>query len=253
MSGVIAVLIDDREPESMQAALRREAERVGGLVAPTRLPFGDFGIWHDELSLGVERKEVKDLLNSLSSGRLQHQIEGLVEAYRIPGLVVEGDVKASRLGFLSVDGVRTRWTEKSVRGYLLALQLRGVRVWATESKEGTARLIFHLGRLLAGLQGSERQVEAVTGVGLVALPEPVRALAQIRGIGPDLAQKLWRHFGTLRGVAQAAPQELGAVPGMGAVRVRQLWSALEERAPVEGGQSGDETSAIRELRSLLAG
>jgi excinuclease ABC subunit C len=51
-------------------------------------------------------------------------------------------------------------------------------------------------------------------------------LLQVPGIGPQRAQTLLRHFGSLRGVEAATREELEAAPGMGKGTAEALWREL---------------------------
>jgi ERCC4-type nuclease len=60
------------------------------------LEYGDFA-WIGKgpeglpLAIGVERKQIHDLVNSMASGRLQaHQLPGMINTYKISYLVIEG-------------------------------------------------------------------------------------------------------------------------------------------------------------------
>ncbi len=52
-------------------------------------------------------------------------------------------------------------------------------------------------------------------------------LARIPGIGPELAKQLWSRFGSLKGMADATPEALCAVPGIGSARAARLKEHLE--------------------------
>jgi len=51
-------------------------------------------------------------------------------------------------------------------------------------------------------------------------------LLKVPGIGPQRAQTLLRHFGSLRGVEAATVEELESAPGMGSGTARALWDEL---------------------------
>ena len=51
-------------------------------------------------------------------------------------------------------------------------------------------------------------------------------LLKVPGIGPQRAQALLRHFGSLRGIEAATLEELEAAPGMGKGTARALWNEL---------------------------
>src|SRR5260370_42363568 len=86
------MLIDEREPiEEMQILLRPH----GKDVYSQHLDFGDYAFDgygpRGVVLVGVERKRIDDIVNSIHSGRFAgHQLPGLIETFDYSYLVIEG-------------------------------------------------------------------------------------------------------------------------------------------------------------------
>jgi excinuclease ABC subunit C len=52
------------------------------------------------------------------------------------------------------------------------------------------------------------------------------ALDEIPGVGPKRKAMLMKHFGGIQKIRAAAPEEIGALPGINAVLARQIWAQL---------------------------
>jgi len=84
------ITVDDRVGSAELAKHFRVRAMLG------RLEFGDFAFVgkqeEDELIfIGVERKKIKDMVNSIINGRFSgHQLPGMLNAYQVSYLVVEG-------------------------------------------------------------------------------------------------------------------------------------------------------------------
>ena len=114
------------------------------------------------LSVGVERKQIMDLVSSISTGRLSgHQIPGLMRSYDMVYLIVEGAWRENpRSGILEhkrgkdwkeISLGRRRFMAKEVTNYLNTLAVKiGDRtngrfyIWRTLNKTETVRYITHL-------------------------------------------------------------------------------------------------------------
>lgn len=120
-------------------------------VSVTQLDFADIAMFGDGpdglVAVGVERKVIGDLVNSMRSDRLTgHQLPGLMENYQFVFLVVEGVFKAGKSGALEV--LRQNWRPlmvgskpilyREVSNFLLTLMLKcGVMVVRTNNAEET--------------------------------------------------------------------------------------------------------------------
>lgn len=131
------VLMDTREPENIRLAFRSV---LGETVEYVALPEGDFAIPDkDNCLLGIERKTVGDLINSLRDGRLVSQLRRMETAYTYRVLLIEGELRITGEGFVEADGYETRWSHASVQMALWSLQqhITGLVVLWTVNLGGT--------------------------------------------------------------------------------------------------------------------
>lgn len=208
-------IVDSSEPYQ----IREQLLQLGW--TQQRLHTGDYTFnTIDGKTVGIERKEVSDLLNSLGN-RLSTQILCLIERYDIAILLVEG--KWSRVygeRILTASGIR-QWSWDTVWNFLQTWQDRGVTVQLTVSGEHT---IHRLNSLYAYYQ---KHVHS-GGLPRTAAGDP-RLLAFPSGIGPELAQLLLRKFGSLRAIASATAEELLTVEGIGLKRAQAIHDYYNRR------------------------
>lgn len=110
------VTVDDRAGSRELAPL---LERLELDVEVKRLPFADMAFegWGPKgrCRVGIERKTVRDMLNSLESGRFpDHQLTGMLEDYDFSFLVVEGNYRRDPVtGLLQTPVHGGWWTVKA--------------------------------------------------------------------------------------------------------------------------------------------
>ena len=125
------MIIDDREPKPQREVILNLAKSSKVEAIVRRLKFGDFLLSPESGKniVAIERKEVNDLLNSLSSGRLRRQLSGLKSDVNLDTifLLVEGT-----LSHKIVDGTvwaatknreQTGWRWLAVADFLASIQL----------------------------------------------------------------------------------------------------------------------------------
>jgi ERCC4-type nuclease len=129
-------------------------------VEVTRLKFGDVSfmgngpdgaVW----SIGIERKNIRDLVSSMDTGRLSgHQLIGLLDFYNLVYIVVEGiwrvhnglvEVCVGRNSWRPLGGSRERqYSYAEIANFLNTLAvITGVRVWFTSDPQQTGDWIRH--------------------------------------------------------------------------------------------------------------
>src|SRR3989304_2010126 len=142
------VLVDDRVGSAGLADLLKDA-------ILTTLEYGDCAFSGNGpngiIKIGVERKAISDLIQSINSGRLSgHQLPGLLETYDRVYLLVEGQWRGNRK-----DGIvevfrhgkfkplgASRFTSKRIWGYLTALNAStGITVFVTSDMVETTLVI----------------------------------------------------------------------------------------------------------------
>jgi DNA excision repair protein ERCC-4 len=192
----------------VRSGLPAALEDIGATVQITALRVADYVV---ASGIGVERKTVADLHRSIAIGRLWGQLLACRQTLDRTYLLVEGD-DLDR-GCLSVGGVR---------GALLEIGDRGVTVLRSTSVSDSAAWLLRVAVRIQRSRGpgtpSIRRFRHAT--------TPQSLLAEIPGIGPSTAAALLDRFGSVRGVANADPLELGEVPGIGPQRAAMLSRVL---------------------------
>lgn len=199
------VLVDHRE----RGSTIPDALAAAGLdVHLTDLPVGDYVIG---AGLAVERKGPHDLGASIRDGRLFDQAVRLQSAFPQAVLLLEGEPR----------GI----AEDAWRGAVCRLIEDGFTVLHSLDAEDSAAWVVRLAKRARrpgptspahGPRRSPRHPSAQAEAMLSVVP----------GISTTMARGLLAAFGSLAGVAAAAPDGLRRHPGIGPVRAARLADAL---------------------------
>jgi ERCC4-type nuclease len=189
--------------------------------------------------IGIERKRVTDLLQSLQSGRLSgHQLPGLVSYHEYRWLLVEGQYRESPEGLLELPRRGKPWElvrfkYAALEGYLTTLTLRGgLHVQRTYDQNESAAWLVSLYRWWttkdwAGHRSHLALHEADSSVGLWSKPTLAhRVAAQLPGIDAK-AGAVARAFPTVIDIAAATEPQWTAIDGIGKVTARRIMAALQ--------------------------
>lgn len=212
MSMKFRVVVDEREKPSGVPDLLKE---YGLQVEYRMLEVGDYIVsWE----CAVERKGERDFLKSLYSGRLFDQAHRLCETYDRPVLVVEGKLP---LFVREMAKPRTFW------GALTTLAFEyGLSVFFTADAGQTADFIYTLARHrgFARPKGPLiRKRPRARGFERTQL----FLVSSLPGIGPKLADRALRRFGTVRRVFSASVAELSSVDGIGRIKAEKMAKILD--------------------------
>jgi ERCC4-type nuclease len=111
------------------------------------LPSADYLIFdQDGHSIGIERKEIKDLLNSIARDKLKRQVQSLNQ-FDEGILLIEGHWVVKKDFTLHVHNKQTGWQPQSIQAILLALQEQtGAKVLHTANYEETLLTLRMLDR-----------------------------------------------------------------------------------------------------------
>lgn len=205
----------------------------------THLDYGDAsflgrGPGDEPIPIGIERKRLNDLVSSLLHARLNgHQMPGLLQAYKLSWIVVEGTYRADDDGALVVprrggwgrlgqgrDGVSVDALER----WLLTIALRGgARVMHTRDDEHTARWLGalygwwtqktwdeHSGHLALDAAVPDHDRMMLVRPNLVQ-----RWAAALPGIGYEKSMHVRKMFPHGLAMACAPMQQWVTVPGIG--------------------------------------
>jgi Fanconi anemia group M protein len=217
----VKVIADHRE---IPSGVVRELTKLGVEVEARQLDVGDF-ILSDRV--GVERKSVKDFLQSIVDKRLMEQAQRLGETFERPMLILEGE------GLYSLRAIHPN----AIRGALSALAIDfGIPILPTRDEKETAAMLAIVAR--------REQIEQTREVAIrgsarkLTLPEQQRFIVEgLPGVSAVLAKRLLEHFGTVERVMGASEKELQEVHGIGtekAKEIRKVLSALYEIENIEG-------------------
>lgn len=184
---------------------------------------------HDYKKVGIERKEISDLFNSLSiitdentgekkAGRLTQQIEAMIEHYDFPILLIEGNWKQVANGkIISSKGLEYH-TWSMIWNYIRSQQHKGITLELTLSLNHTVKRLnelyawyqrpFHTGGLNKSSYTDDRIMAFPTGcrgktaINVLGVFKSLACVANadeqdflnVEGIGEKKAKLIWQHF-----------------------------------------------------------
>jgi len=223
-----------------------------GLAELAKLEYGDAafigrGPEETPIAVGVERKDIGDLIQSMTSGRLSnHQLPGMLASYDVCYLVVEGIWKAGPDGYVelyrwSANGFVTYPIRASaIYNYMTTLEsLGGLRIRQARIIQDTADIIRNLHTWWTGKSWEEHTShidvpktfdpgERHTDLGKPSLL--CRVAAQLPGIGPTRARAVSRHFSSILGMCLANQQEWGSIEGVGKTTADRVVKSICEES-----------------------
>ena len=179
--------------------------------------------------IGVQRKEIKDLVQSVQDGRLHKELSQL-KTCDVAVLVVEGRQMWSADG-LMLNLPRKRWTKSQQIGVELSAQLRGVWLNYTTSIQDT---ITFLCILQEWANRSHQDIPSRSGPsskwGTTNNKDWLCYLVQgIDGVGPKLAKQIVDKFGCpFRWKDEVTAVSLMAIDGIGVGRAEKILGALDD-------------------------
>lgn len=210
------IFVSPSEPK--EALVLLPGSRVSGL--PERYGV-DYLVAVPGALAGVQRKTGRDLLASLEDGRLSKEVMAMKLLY--PALLaVEGPCPPPL----------SRYTEGQVLRLLWSVRLKGMWVERTPDLAGTALLVREFEGWLS--KRSHRSLDtrpksAARGAWLDrgAREWGVFLLQGFPGVGPELAEAIYDHFGRVPLAWTCSRKELMEVDGIGPKRAKDLMRCLE--------------------------
>ena len=230
------------------------AEHFDALSVPyelTHLEFGDAAFLGNgetgTVSVGVEVKNISDLVNSMASGRLAgHQIPGLLDRYGANvWLIVEGSYRARKGSDLLEVPKGVTWSPLSLgsrpvfvsdmENFLTTLEVQaGIHVRKTRDPRQTARTLGLLHGWWSRPYGEHRSLKVIHRPSLpIKLHTTDAVTAQIQrlacglpGVGYERSWAIAKHFISPVAMALAGTSEWQRVSGVGktgADRIVRAW------------------------------
>ncbi|NLA39419.1 MAG: DEAD/DEAH box helicase family protein [Methanomicrobiales archaeon] len=205
-----AITVDDRETSSRVAVRLQE---LGASITLQRLEFGDYAIGDRIL---VERKTARDFMDTLVERDLFGQIRAMADVVPRPILIIEGEEDLYEIRNIHPN---------AIRGTLAAIAIdMSVTLLRTQDADDTAGMLYVIAQREAGERGEGKMHPKKTYRS--AREEQEYVLAAFPNIGPRSARLLLEHFGSLKAIIDARPEELASVHGIGEKTAQGIWDLV---------------------------
>ncbi len=219
------IVVDERENNSGIPDLLRKA---GAVIDFAQLKVGDYIVSPET---AIERKTVRDLINSIYDGRLLVQCSDLVKHYQKPLIVVQGNIaELAEIPEDIEDKDVKKLAERMPLAYdalaTVATEFR-IPIIHTPSADQTAQLLVTL------VNKSLREGKA-TGPLLRKIKkenpiyiQQLSVLSSVPGVGDKLAARMLERFHTPKRALNASAAELATIPGFGLARAERMRKVLD--------------------------
>lgn len=201
-------------------------------TVPEKYGVDFYWIGAEKKKCGVQRKEVKDFLQSVEDGRLSKEL-GQMGALDLACVVVEGKWEFTTEGrlILNRNDRGQRYTKKQLFGLLWSLQYYNVWVGHTLSMQDTAEYVtnLHDWTLKGDHDGLKRRPnpKPLFGSDMTDREWGVWLMQGLPGVGPKLANRIWEMHGNIMG-CRVDKAELMNVEGVGKVLADGILQAVGE-------------------------
>jgi ERCC4-type nuclease len=210
------IYVDSREASnSTGKKIVEKLNELGAEVTTQKLDFGDYIIGEE---VAVERKTVFDLAGTLTQRFLFDQIFKMREAYPKSILIVEG--------YMGVLRKFRRITSESLNGALFAIAKGNIPIIPTIDHKDTATFLVVAAKQLLKDKGGNLVIRHRIKVKTVSDLQ-LYAITGLPHVGPVLAEKLLKHFGTVRRVFSASKEELMEIDGIGSQIAKDVVETLD--------------------------
>ena len=202
-------VMDSREP----GTIRMKLYEVGW--TQKNLPIGDYFFFtHDYKKVGITRKAVGDLLNSIGD-RLSKQLEEMFDHYDILIFLLEGSWRmvSPTAKIISSRGIEY-FTWSMVWNYLRRWQDKGFTLELTVNEGHTIQRLNELYALYQKSYSLSANTKDFTDDRVLAFPSGCRG---------KTAMDCINYFGSLANVAAVFPGELEEVDGVGSKRAELIY------------------------------
>ena len=172
----------------------------------------------------IERKRVDDLVHSVFQGRFFNQVRRLTSSRNKAILLVEGNI-------LNLKELTSRYRAIEA-AVVTAVIYNDLKLILSRDARHSAELIKYISEKLQGKGGSARPQLITYRKVRKPRDEDLRkwqvyVLSSFPGIGPSLATRLLKRFGSLKAVLSASPAELSRVEGVTEEKARAIYRILE--------------------------
>ena len=243
------IFIDDRRGSKELASHFPPGEKVDIV----HMDFGDFSFlgngMEGPVAIGLERKSILDLINSIVTGRLSgHQLIGLTSSYTHVYLIIEGIWRYNPVsgiletwttrGYTPISLGQRRFMAKEIVGYLNTLSvIAGVHILQSSTQRETVQIIRSLYHWWNDKEWGEHKSHltqnksAKRDGGTVSLVKPSllkRVAAELTGVGWGKAAEVDKKFGNVGTMVNAPFPEWMSIPGFGKTMVTRIINEMWE-------------------------
>lgn len=221
------IVVDERERNSRVPKFLIED---GAQIDFARLSVGDYIIAPE---IAIERKTIRDLINSIYDGRLFIQCSNLTQFYSKPILIIEGNILNLQLENSTnenqINEIEISF-EKILQVYdalaTIALIFRIPVIHSPSANYTSKFLIILLNKAIkSGIIINGPLIKRIKKGNHMQLQQ-LSILSSLPGVGDKLAIKLLKKFKTPTKAMNASVSELALIPGFGKARAEKVKKIL---------------------------
>lgn len=211
---VVAVLADHREKNNR---IVKELIDLGVSVKTGQLESADYLV---SGKVGIELKQVPDFVASIIDGRLLNQVRDLKKNFEKAVLIIEGEED-----IYSVRKVHAN----AIRGMLSSIVLDfKVPVLYTKNHKDTAGLLAVMAKRE---QDASRDFSYHEKKPHSLKEQQEFLVSSLPGVGVQTAILLLEHFGTVKNLVNADPEQITSIKGVGAKTAERILNLFKEVYP----------------------
>lgn len=162
---------------------------------------------------GVERKKIKDFVDSIIDGRLLQQIKTLSDYFSKPVLLLEGTEDIYTVRSVHPNAIRAMFATIAVS--------YGIPIIYSKTEQESSQLLYTIAKREqdSGYKEFNMHFEKKQ---LTFDDELVYVISAIPGIGASTAKLLLTHFGSIKNIFFATDEELRNIKGIGEGTAKQI-------------------------------
>ncbi len=213
---MVKVYVDEGERRS---EVPRYLSELGVTVIFRKLEVGDYLLAEGVIA---ERKSVGDLARSVFDGRFFDQLSRMAQVADRYFLVVEGDLEKLKYVTTRYKAILSALYYASVASKVPAL--------FTENQQHTAELIKYLAtKFQEGMPTpSHTTVARSKPKGMSINDWQLYVVSSLPGVGPKLAERLLKKFGSIRAIFNSSIVELASVGGLSESKASFIYRVINE-------------------------
>ena len=202
------IIVDDRE-----RMIARILHEKGQEIKVMRLDIGDFLIG----DVCIERKTIRDFVNSIIDNRLFIQIKNMKECCERQILIVEGeeDIYSQR-----------NVHPNAIRGAIASIALDfNISMVETKNPEETANMLISIEKRISK---EKKEIELHKRKPISTQGEQLYIVSSLPSIGTQLAKNLLKKFGNIKSIFNASEKELMKVEGIGKEKAKKIYEIINK-------------------------